>query len=237
VLWQLDGPYAWELAGEWADSELSNLPYLGFVHTSEGWCLRAGRTGEYGYLLLVGRASADAAWSRLTSLGARYDLEEASVDTLDLCALENGFFSVRHARPVDATAIELQQQWRVSFRKGYTGSAELERRFEAGIAERSVAITSTAPFERGGAVLLDGRPIGRVYDAEYSPGLGRWVGSAMLPAAWAYSGATYQSETPVGTCDVQVCSRPLLHNRSLGVDPRVDSYFDPDRAGREGGAS
>lgn len=235
VLWQLDGPYCWELAGEWADTELSNLPYLGFVHTPEGWCLRAGKTGEYGYLLLVRRRSAEAAWSRLTSLGARYDLEDASLDALDLCALENGFFSVRHARPARATAIELQQQWRVSFRKEFTGSAALGRRFEAGITERSVAITSTRRIERGSVVLLERSPIGRVYDAEYSPSLGQWVGSATLDVQWAHPGATYRSNTGAGPLDLEVRSRPLLHNRSLAVDPRVDSYFDVEREHRHGG--
>jgi len=50
------GPWSWELVAEVLGPDLVALPYLNFFRIDEGICVRAGKTGEYGYELLVSHA-------------------------------------------------------------------------------------------------------------------------------------------------------------------------------------
>ena len=49
----LDGPYSWELCTEVFGADVLGLPYLGVLVLGKEIIFRAGRTGEYGYHLLV----------------------------------------------------------------------------------------------------------------------------------------------------------------------------------------
>ncbi len=225
VVWQVDGPFAWELVGELVQAEVANLSYASFMHTEDGVCFRAGKTGEYGYILLVAASRAQATWAFLKEAGARFGLVETGIDTLDLCALENGFFSMRHARPEGATPVELQQQWRVSYRKEFTGAVALARRLEEGPARRSTAVSSAVETRRGDLVRSGKRVIGEVYAAGFSPGRRCWVASAQIDTPYAHPGVTqYVVDAGTGAAPIRTHSLPLLHNRSLSVDPRIHVF-------------
>jgi len=129
-LLSLNGPYAWEVLSEWLGPDIIGIPYLTFFHLTErevlstgggsdlvGACFRAGKTGEFGYDLLLPTERLESVRARLLEVGEPLDLVEADLEALDLCALENGFFSVRHGPLEGLTPLELQLQWRVSYRK------------------------------------------------------------------------------------------------------------------------
>ena len=226
---QLDGPYAWELTSDLVGPEVPSLPYSTFMHVEGGLCFRGGKTGEYGYLLLLEREQAEATFAACVERGERYDLRTVDLETLDRCALENGFFSIREHAPRGATPIELQQQWRVSYRKRYVGSTTLEQRYEQGPRFRSTAILSSAPLRRGAKVSLDDSTIGEVYAATYSPGRDQWVGMAALDPRYAYPGVDqYLIENEDGLAPITTHSLPLLQNHSLSVDPRRHAYATRD---------
>ena len=60
-LWGLNGPYAWELASALLGPAVLGMTYLSLLRgpapggDDEVICFRAGKTGEYGYDLLVPR--------------------------------------------------------------------------------------------------------------------------------------------------------------------------------------
>ena len=49
----LDGPYAWELLARLVGQEVVGLPYLTFFFFEELLCCRAGKTGEFGYVIIA----------------------------------------------------------------------------------------------------------------------------------------------------------------------------------------
>ena len=220
----LDGPYAWELLARIVGQEVIGLPYLTFFYFDGVLCCRAGKTGEYGYVLVTPAEAADRLWDRL--LGAARDMDGAVVglDVLDRCALENWFFNVRAEGRADATPLEFQLQWRLSRRKAFVGSEALARRREAGITQRLTCLVSDdGPAHTGDAVSRDGRLVGSVLNAAISPTRGDWVALALVDLAYAHPGiagfALGDAAAPARSV-----SAPVVNNRSLYVNPQVHSY-------------
>ena len=225
-IFSLGGPYAWETLAVLAGPEVIGMPFLTFAHLDELICFRAGKTGEYGYDLLVPAEQSEAIWSRLLEAGRRFDLEIADRELLDLCALENWFFNIRREGRADVTPIELQLQWRVCHRKEYLGSAALAERRRAGPSSRLVCLISGAPLAAGDALVYEDRSVGTLVNAGFSSARGDHVALALVDTAWAYSGidclAVHRKNASV---PVRTVSPPVLNNRSLYVSPQVHSYF------------
>lgn len=222
----VDGPYAWELLGAVLDPEIIGLPYLAFYHQREATCYRAGKTGEYGYGLIVQREDAEGLEQRLRTTGASYDLREASLEALDQCALENWFFNIRREGRAAVTPVELQLQWRVSYRKAFTGADALRRRRAEGARVRLTCVVADGAVAVGDVVTGDDGAIGRVVNAGWSDVRGEWVGLGLLDIAWAHPGI--DALTIVGAsaaARARTVSPPLLMNRSLAVSPQLHSYF------------
>ncbi len=119
------GPYAWELCAALLGPDLPGMPYLSLLHAGDAIWFRGGKTGEYGYDLLVPAARAGEVRAALEDLGRAFDLERASLAALDQCALESWFFNVRREGRAGLSLPELGLQWRVSYRKDYPGAAAL----------------------------------------------------------------------------------------------------------------
>lgn len=228
----LHGPYAWELLGECLGPDLVGLPYLSFYRVpprdageAAMLCFRAGKTGEYGYDLLVDRRHEAGLRARLEASGRAFDLGVASLDALDQCALENGFFNIRREGRAGLTPLELQLQWRTSYARSYVGADALRARRQAGSTQRITHLVAAEPLAAGDAVLLDGAPIGALLQAGASPLRGDWVGLALLDRPYAHVGVDrYAVARGGGLVPVRTLSPPLLDNRSLYVSPQRHGY-------------
>ena len=211
----LGGPYAWELLGELTTPDVIGLPYLGFFHAEAFTCFRGGKTGEYGYDLLVERTRLAAVRAQLADIGARFDLVESTLATQDVAQLEAFFWNARRQSPVGLTPIELQLQWRVNYGRAFPGAAALaERRTTA--HQRAVLLASATTLEPGATLRAGDRTIGTVLDAAFSPTRGDWVGMGMVDRAFAHSSLDLAS----GAAVVHTLSAPSINNRSLHVDPQ-----------------
>ena len=224
-LLSIDGPYAWEVMVELAGPSVIGLPYLNLFH-GEGWeCFRAGKTGEYGYTLIVERSLAAALRARIEEAGRAFDLGSATSDDLELCALENGFFNIRREGTFGLTPLELQLQWRTSRRKkGFLGAEALQARRESGFASRITWIASERALAVGMPVQAQELVIGQVLSAGHSAALGMSVGVALLALAFAYPGTDTYTAGPERARLITVAP-PVLQNRSLFVSPQRDSNF------------
>jgi glycine cleavage system aminomethyltransferase T len=150
---------------------------------------------------------------------------EVSLDTLDLCALENGFFSVRHGSVEGLTPIELQLQWRVSTRKRFPGVAAIEDRRVKGIRRRSTHFVARDGVKTGDLIRSSEAPVGEVMSAAFSPAVDGIVGTALLDLSVAHPGIDeFVVHDGASTFPIRTVSSPLLLNRSLLVDPRRHSY-------------
>jgi glycine cleavage system aminomethyltransferase T len=225
VLLGIDGPYAWELLGLLIGPDIYSLPSLTFFHSDLGLCFRAGKTGEYGYGVLVAKEDAEGLMAALLERGAEMDVATATLESLDQCALDSWYFNIRREGREPATPIELQLQWRLSYRKTYVGSEALLRRRQEGPRQRLTCLVADRPLEVGSSVLLRGSVVGRIVNACYSPIREDWVALALLDVAWAHPGiGAFRAEAGGEHVPMRSLSPPLLNNRSLHVNPQVHSY-------------
>jgi len=224
----LDGPYAWEVFAELAGPEVIGQPYMTFFHDDEVTTFRVGKTGEYGYYFLVPGEGADELRRSLRERGSAFDLETADLAALDQCALENWFFNIRREGREEVTPIELQLQWRVSYRKEFVGSAALGA-LRGRTTHRIVQCAGASELAAGDPVTCGGRTIGRLVNAGFSPCRGDWVGVALLENAYSHAGisayAALHADAPVA---IRTLTAPAINNRSLYVNPQLHSYLTRD---------
>ncbi|MGH7613591.1 MAG: glycine cleavage T C-terminal barrel domain-containing protein [Gemmatimonadales bacterium] len=219
----LDGPYAWEVLARLVGQEVVGLPYLTFFFFEDLLCCRAGKTGEFGYVIIAPEEAAEGTWGRLADAGRELDVAEVTLDVLDHCALENWFFNVRAEGRRPVMPLELQLQWRVSRRKQYVGSDALRERRQARVARRLTCLLSDSPIEVEDVVRYGAEELGQVVNAGFSPVRDDWVALALLDTAYAYPGI---DDFRVGTEGIRArsVSPPVVNNRSLYVNPQVHSY-------------
>ena len=227
-LLSINGPFAWELLTEVAGAALLGVPYLTFCHLDEFICFRAGKTGEYGYDLLVPEQGADSLRTRLQETGAAFDIGIAGLPALDQCALENAFFNIRREVRPGLTPLELQLQCRVSRRKtDFVGAQALRQRRVEGVRGRITHFTADEQVDADATVNLEGQDIGEVLAAGRSPTLGKWVGSALLRRELASAGVE-RFTAGDGATVVTTVAPPVMKNASLFVNPRKHSYATRD---------
>jgi glycine cleavage system aminomethyltransferase T len=228
VQYSLDGPYAWEVVGELFGPDTVGLPYLTLFHTHAGLCMRLGRTGEFGYHLLVRREAQAAFEATVDALAGGLDLARGSLDALSHCALENWFFDIRAEGRLGLSPLELQLQWRLTPGKAFPGAEALQRRRRR-LAQRVTTALGPAPMPPDARVRLEGQCVGRVLRSARSPELGSAVALLLLDLPVAHPGvAALRVETPDGEVPARTVSPPVIHNLSLLVSPQEHGY----RAGR-----
>lgn len=222
----LHGPYAWELLGEWLSPDFVGMPYLSTFRHHGVLVLRSGRTGEYGYDILMPRSAAPGLLDRLQQVGEAFDLGSASEGELWLASLENAFFNVHREGRLLRDPLELQLKWRLSKEKTYRGHLPLKQRWATGSARRITWLSSEAPLAVGQSIELAGEVVGEILNAERSAALGAWLAIAALAKPWAYAGI--DAYRCAGS-RVVTLAPPVINNLSLHVNPQRHGYRERAR--------
>ncbi|HEY4244136.1 MAG TPA: hypothetical protein VGM88_30190 [Kofleriaceae bacterium] len=217
----LGGPYAWEVLAEVTAPDVIGLPYLGFFHDPRFACFRGGKTGEYGYDLLVPRANLAAVRAQILEAGARFEVAPISERALEVAQLENAFWNARREVRPGLTPVELQLQWRVTAGREFPGSAALEARRRAA-ATRTVLVAAAGELAEGAGIFAGERRIGEVLHAEWSPMREDWLGLALVERPLAHAGLVGLHADGGVAC--RTISAPALNNRSLYVDPQRHAW-------------
>lgn len=218
----LDGPYAWELCAEVFGPDVLGLPYLGMLVLDEVLVFRAGRTGEYGYHLLVPDAEESAWVQQMLAAGEAFELAQADAAARSQCALENCFFELDREGSYGLTPLELQLQWRLSTEKTeYPGARAIRAHRQSGCSRRLTCFVTPDPVEAGAEITCDGEPVGSVLAAGYSPLREDFVGKALLERPYWHAGlAAFR----VGSRPLRTIAAPAIVNRSLEVSPYRHSF-------------
>lgn len=220
---EIHGPWAWELVAEVLGADFLALPYLNFFRIDEGYCVRAGRTGEFGYQLVVDQSASASLLARFLERGAEFDLAEISADALSLCGFENWFFDAWHV-PAGATPVELQLQWRLAPDRDFLGRAAIEAR-RSQVSRIQACVVSHQEVTAGALVTLGSRTVGVITRAAYSHVRGEHIASALVDRELAHGGI---EGLRAGDAVLRTLAPPLIDNRSLYVDPRRHAYRTRD---------
>jgi len=218
----LDGPYAWELCAEVFGPDILGLPYLGVLTLGELLVFRAGRTGEYGYHLLV-PSDEESAWiEKLNATGEDFELAWADAAARDQCVLENFFFDLNREGSFGLTPLELQLQWRLSTQKTeYPGAGAIRALRQSGWNRRLTCFITPEPVQAGEEITCDDEPVGSVLAAGYSPLRNEYVGKALLNRPYWHAGL---SAFRVGHRPLKTIAAPAVKNLSLEVSPYRHSF-------------
>lgn len=224
----LNGPWAWEVMSELAGATLIGLPYMTFYHAGSWVCMRAGKTGEFGYDILAPAEEVDPLIAALEGLAERLGVAEVGLEALDQCALENCFFSIRREGAVTRDPRELQLHWRLSTTKQHLAAEALARPAAEPPRLRTSTLLGAEAMQVADEVFLDGHPVGRVANAGYCWHRAEHVALALIETRLAQPGiATFR----VGSADGPVArsvAPPVLNNRSLYINPQLHSYATRD---------
>ena len=183
---------------------------------------RAGRSGEYGYQLVVPIDQRDALLDKLLTAGAGFEMVCASETARAQCVLENFFFDVNREGKYGLTPLELQLQWRLSPQKtGYPGAEAVRTRREAGWTHRLTCFAMSESSCPDQEITCDGETVGRILAAGYSPLRGEYVGKALLVCPYWHAGL---DAFVVGRCPLRTISAPAINNLSLRVTPYRHSF-------------
>lgn len=231
----LDGPFSWELLKELIGVRILGLRYLEILEnqklgSASAHIIRAGKTGEFGYLLIVSAAQAGECWNTLLTAGARFNIQPVGTATLDLCRLENRFPNMRLEGARVANPIELN--CRVMFdreKEDHKGRAALENVMEAGPTRRLIGFrvsNSSRVPSVGDKIVIEGKEIGEVANAMFSHGLEQPIGLALVSVELAFVGLDYEIKAGDETLSANSVSAPFVSNRSMTIRPQEDSYFN-----------
>ncbi len=203
ALIDLSGPYAWELLKDLAGVRVVGLRYMEAYENQKidgipVTILRAGKTGEFGYLLLVEAAHAGALWTRLLKAAEAYQGAACGTEVLDLCRLENRFLNPRREGLEAANPLELNYRVMVARDKpDYAGREAIDAALVDGPNRRLIGLTfggGEGVPPAGTALLLGSDRVGTLVNSAHSIGLGQPIGLALIDAPAAYVGIDFRAE-------------------------------------------
>lgn len=227
---QLDGPFAWEVLKDLIGVKILGLRYLETLDNQRiGNCttqiIRSGKTGEFGYSLIVDKGHVVELWDTLLTAGERYQMLPVGFEALDLVRLENRFPNLR----IDCAKVAnpLEMNCRVMFdreKDDHLGRSAIESVMQTGPARRIVGFTAKDDSQDvpqlGDEVRLAGQVIGEVVNAGFSFMLNKTVGLALVDNDVAFVGLEYS----VGDRSVATTSAPFVDNKSLSIRPQEHSF-------------
>ncbi len=230
----LDGPYAWELLKDLVGVRVLGLRYLEFLERQplgdgQAYVIRAGKTGEFGYQILVPAAQVADVWAKLKEAGKAYDAEYVGYEALLQCRLENRFINM-HREGVEASnPLELNCRVMVDREKeDYVGADSLLKAMEGAAEKRIVGMVIEGDASHtpalGADVTVEDQVFGRIVNAGYSPLLGKPVALALLDASVSYAGLDFDVQAADGSVSAKTVSAPFVFNKSLVIRPQEDSY-------------
>lgn len=230
----VDGPYAWELLKDLVGVRILGLRYLEFledqpVGESTVHIIRSGKTGEFGYQLMMDASAAGEAWKALHAAGKEFDATAAGYESLEHCRLENRFINMHREGMAVGSPLELNCRVMVDQEKEeYIGHESLQQAMGADLAQRIVGLKIEGSADDvpalDASVTAEGQQWGKIVNASYSPQLGMPIALALLNNECAYVGLDFEIESEMKTLSARSVSAPFVFNKSLTVRPQEDSY-------------
>ena len=221
ALLSVDGPAAWAIPAQLLSRDTLGMPYLSVethpLDDVDVRLLRAGKTGEFGYLAMVPRDDVAAVQERFTAVATEHGGGPSGLDVHHLLRLDGRFFNVHREGRSVGDPLQLGLQWMIDFGKEqFSGREAILERRAAGVPRRTVGVQLAEGLrgaEPGATVTCDGEAAGEVITAGHSYTLDRELCLALLDAEVAYSGLALQ----VDGMDARSISMPPFLPRSLSV--------------------
>ena len=176
---------------------------------------RTGWTGEVGFEIYLRDGSrGEELWDRVMAAGKPYNI--SATGPSDIRRIEAGILNYGIDVTLDTNPYEAGLGWLVDLEQeaDFVGKEAL-RRIKAKGAKRKLVGVEIAgdPLDLNmtpWSVSVDGREVGRVTSAVYSPRLEKNIGYAMVPIESSETGSTLTVATPAGDRQATVVPKPFV---------------------------
>jgi glycine cleavage system T protein len=196
----VQGPNVPKMFEEFAPEALK-LPRFGIVekelYGKHCFISRTGYTGEDGFEITAPNDIAVRLWEDMMELGKPYGIVPCGLGARDTLRLESGYLLYGQDVDDDHTTYEAGYGWVVCLDKGdFIGRQILADQKANGLKRKLTGIVLTAGgVPRAGCrVLIDGKEIGRLNSATYSPTLKKGIGVGYMTPAGLKPGTPVEVE-------------------------------------------
>ncbi len=182
--------------------------------------IRAGKTSEFGYLMLAPPSVAAALFDALRVAVAKRNGHLCGVDVHDDLRLEGRFFNIQAEGLRVRDPLVLGLQWMMDLDKEkFSGRDAIHQRRAAGLRRKIVGVAAEPGNDAlvtGARIFHAGQPVGEVVADCYSFALNWRLALAVFPVELAYSGLSFRLGAPDGPA-VRTISMPPIMPKSLTV--------------------
>ncbi len=217
---QLQGPKSGEVMKALFGDAIMDLRYYWLREAElDGIPLIVSRTGwssELGYELYLRDGSrGNELWEKIMAAGQPFGLKPGH--TSSIRRIEGGMLSYHADADIHTNPYELglERLVNLDIEADFIGKAALRRIRETGVSRKQVGLRIDAAPLKGPnttywPIARDGRTIGKVTSAVYSPRLEQNIALAMVSADCAVIGATVDVAMPQGPARATVVERPFF---------------------------
>jgi glycine cleavage system aminomethyltransferase T len=216
---QIQGPSSKDVVRDLLGEGVMDLRYYWFTRTEvDGIPIiltRTGWTSEVGYeVYLLDPSRGFDLWERIMEAGRPYDIRPTG--PVDIRRIEGGIFNYRADMDWTNNPFELGLDRLVDLDSDaeFLGKDALRRIRDQGVRRKIVGVEIAGDRlemnETRWPASTDGRPVGQVTSAIYSPRLERNIGFCWVPVELAAEGTTLTVETPEGRREATVVPMPFV---------------------------
>lgn len=224
VVLGIDGYNAWKVVKDLFGADVLGLPYLSVetypFEDASILLFRAGKTSEFGYLVMAPRESGAKLFGALLAAAETHGGGLCGSAVHDVLRLEGRFFNIfaEGARVKDPLPLGLQ--WMIDFDKeSFLGREAILQRREKGLVKKVIGIkvdSSAGALRVGDRIFSQGEEVASVQASCFSHLLDASIGLALFPAAIAFAGLRFNLGQPDGPV-VETISMPPIMPKSLSV--------------------
>lgn len=216
---QIQGPRSKDVARDLLGEGVMDLRYYWFTRQEvDGIPIiltRTGWTSEVGYeIYLLDPSRGFDLWERIMEAGRPYDIRPTG--PVDIRRIEGGIFNYRADMDWTSNPFELGLDRLVDLDSDaeFMGKEALRRIRDQGVRRKMVGVEIAGDRlemnETKWPASSDGREVGTVTSAIYSPRLERNIGFCWVPVELSETGTTLTVETAEGTRDATVVPMPFV---------------------------
>lgn len=217
---QLQGPQSGKIMTALFGDSIADLRYYWLKeYELDGIPLIISRTGwssELGYeLYLQDGSRGDELWEKIMEVGAEFGLKPGHTSTIR--RVEGGMLSYHADIDINTNPFELglDRLVELDMEADFIGKAALKRIRDEGVKRKQVGViidgpTLTHPNTRFWGLEKDGKEVGKVTSAVYSPRLEQNIALAMVDINYTEMGTTFDIEVPSGSTIATVVPKPFF---------------------------
>ena len=205
-------------------ADVIGLPYLSIENYQFAGepirFIRAGKTSEFGYLLIAPVKIAAQLFDTLKAEVEERGGRLVGADAHDALRLEGRFFNIFREGERVRDPLSLGLQWMIDLEKeNFSGSAAIKERRAAGLNQKIIGLAADAgctTLKTGAKIFHEGKAVGEVVTDGVSYVLNQPLALGLLPLDIAFSGLEFRVGSAEGAV-VRSISMPPIMPKSLTV--------------------